>query len=90
MASFVATKVFFVFTSNYVLHHETKKRQKRVSDDIRQEDYKSDLILFNTSSSTANELNIWSRDIQQGDTKNACSLLQQNSKLTGLSVANVF
>ncbi|EPB82326.1 hypothetical protein HMPREF1544_10921 [Mucor circinelloides 1006PhL] len=48
-----------------------KKRQKRVSDDIRQEDYKPDLILINTSSSTANELNTWSRDIQQGDTKNA-------------------
>jgi len=74
MASFVATTVFFAFIPNYCTM-KLKKRQKRVSDDIRQEDYKPDLILINTSSSTANELNTWSRDIQQGDTKNACSLL---------------
>jgi len=61
-----------------------RDRKKRVLGHIKQEDYKPDLTLINTSSSTVNVSGTWNRDIKQEDTKNDSNLLQQDGKSTGL------
>ena len=65
-----------------------KDKQKRVSNDIKQEDKKSVINLINTPSSTFIESNAYSFNIKQEDTKNDSSLLQQEGKATGLSIVN--
>ena len=66
-----------------------RDRKKRVLDHIKQEDYKPDLTLINTSSSTVNVSGTWNRDIKQEDTKNNSNLLQQDSKSIGLCIINL-
>ncbi|KAL9540089.1 hypothetical protein PS6_010921 [Mucor atramentarius] len=55
-----------------------RNRQRHISNDIKQEDHKSDLNLINTPSSTVNETSAFSFSIKQEDTKNYKSLLQQD------------
>ncbi|KAL9538801.1 hypothetical protein PS6_011452, partial [Mucor atramentarius] len=57
-----------------------RDRQKRVSNDIKQEDKKSVINLINTPSSTFIESNAYSFNIKQEDTKNDSSLLQQDDR----------
>jgi len=65
-----------------------RNRQKRVSNDIKQEDTKAVISLIDTPSSTFIESNAYSFNIKQEDTKNDSSLLQQDGKATGLSIVN--
>ncbi|KAG1115432.1 hypothetical protein G6F42_013939 [Rhizopus arrhizus] len=55
-----------------------RDRQKRVSNDIKQEDKKAVIDLINTPSSAPNESNAYSFNIKQEDTKNDSSFLQQD------------
>ncbi|KAL7319930.1 hypothetical protein PS15m_012298 [Mucor circinelloides] len=55
-----------------------RDRQKRASNDIKQEDKKAVINLINTPSSALNESNAYSFNIKQEDTKNDSSLLQQD------------
>ncbi|KAL9547773.1 hypothetical protein PS6_006961 [Mucor atramentarius] len=57
-----------------------RDRQKRVSNDIKQEDTKAGITLTNTSSTTVDVSNTWIRDIKQEDTKNDSSLSQQDGR----------
>ncbi|EPB91950.1 hypothetical protein HMPREF1544_01244 [Mucor circinelloides 1006PhL] len=58
-----------------------RDRQKRVSNDIKQEDKKAVINLINTPSSALNESDAYSFNIKQEDTKNDSSLLQQDERL---------
>ncbi|EPB84475.1 hypothetical protein HMPREF1544_08779 [Mucor circinelloides 1006PhL] len=60
-----------------------RNRQGHVSNNIKQEDHKSDLTLINTPSSTVNETKAFSLGIKQEDTKNYKSLLKQDDKFKG-------
>ncbi|KAL7329107.1 hypothetical protein PS15p_212306 [Mucor circinelloides] len=55
-----------------------RDRQKRVSNDIKQEDKKAGINLIDTPASALNESNAYSSNIKQEDTKNDSSLLQQD------------
>ncbi|EPB91955.1 hypothetical protein HMPREF1544_01249 [Mucor circinelloides 1006PhL] len=55
-----------------------RDRQKRVSNDIEQEDTKAGINLIDTSSSMFKESSAYSFNIKQEDTKNDSSLLQQD------------
>ncbi|KAL7313785.1 hypothetical protein PS15m_012358 [Mucor circinelloides] len=55
-----------------------RDRQKRVSNDIKQEDKKVVINLIDTPSSALNESNAYNSNIKQEDTKNDNSLLQQD------------
>ncbi|EPB89692.1 hypothetical protein HMPREF1544_03492 [Mucor circinelloides 1006PhL] len=55
-----------------------RDRQKRVSNDIKQEDKKAVIDFIDTPSSVPNESNAYSSNIKQEDTKNDNNLLQQN------------
>ncbi|KAL9550297.1 hypothetical protein PS6_005624 [Mucor atramentarius] len=57
-----------------------RDRQKRVSSDIKQEDYKFDPTPINLSFSTVNESSTCNLDIKQEDSKNYSSLLKQNGR----------
>ncbi|EPB91956.1 hypothetical protein HMPREF1544_01250 [Mucor circinelloides 1006PhL] len=57
-----------------------RDRQKRVSNDIKQEDKKAAINLIDTPSSTFNESSAYSFNIKQEDTKNDNSLLQQDDR----------
>ncbi|EPB82208.1 hypothetical protein HMPREF1544_11052 [Mucor circinelloides 1006PhL] len=57
-----------------------RDRQKRVSSDIKQEDYKFDPTSINLSFSTVNESSTCNLDIKQEDTKNYSSLLKHNGR----------
>ncbi|KAG1083311.1 hypothetical protein G6F42_022258 [Rhizopus arrhizus] len=65
-----------------------RDRQKRVSNDIKQEDKKAVIDFIDTPSSVPNESNAYSSNIKQEDTKNDNNLLQQNGKATGLAIVN--
>ena len=65
-----------------------RDRQKRVSNDIKQEDTKAVINLIDTPSSTFIESDAYSFNIKQEDTKNDSSLMQQDGKATGLSIVN--
>ncbi|KAL9547872.1 hypothetical protein PS6_006901 [Mucor atramentarius] len=57
-----------------------RDRQKRVSNDIKQEDSKAGIALIDTPSSTFNESSAYSFNIKQEDTKNDSSLQQQDDR----------
>ncbi|KAL7329108.1 hypothetical protein PS15p_212307 [Mucor circinelloides] len=57
-----------------------RDRQKRVSNDIKQEDTKAGINLIDTPSSMFNESSAYSFNIKQEDTKNDSSLLQQDDR----------
>ncbi|EPB91973.1 hypothetical protein HMPREF1544_01267 [Mucor circinelloides 1006PhL] len=57
-----------------------RDKQKRVSNDIKQEDKKAVINLIDTPSSALNESNTCSFNIKQEDTKNDSSLLQQDDR----------
>ena len=84
---FVAVSGFFVFFSNQFTM-KLRDRQKRVSNDIKQEDTKAGINLIDTPSSMFKESSAYSFNIKQEDTKNDSSLLQQEGKATGLSIVN--
>ena len=67
-----------------------RDRQKRIWTDIKQEDTKAGITLTNTSSTTVDVSNTWICDIKQEDIKNDSSLSQQNGKVTGLFIMNLF
>jgi len=79
-----------MFSSNE-FSMKLRDRQKRISTDIKQEDTKAGISLTNASSTTVDVLNTWIRDsIKQEDTKNDSSSPQQNGKVTGLFIMNLF
>lgn len=78
----------FAFSSNQFTM-KLRNRQGHVSNNIKQEDHKSDLTLINTPSSTVNETKAFSLGIKQEDTKNYKSLLKQDGKSAGLSTVNI-
>ncbi|KAL9538799.1 hypothetical protein PS6_011450, partial [Mucor atramentarius] len=57
-----------------------RDRQKRVLDNIKQEDKKAAINLIDTPSSAPNESSVYSFNIKQEDTKNDSSLLQQDER----------
>ncbi|KAL9549970.1 hypothetical protein PS6_005793 [Mucor atramentarius] len=57
-----------------------RERQKRVSNDIKQEDKKAVINLIDTPASALNESNAYSSNIKQEDTKNDSSLMQQDDR----------
>jgi len=67
-----------------------RDRQKRLLDNIKQEDSKAGIVRIDTPSSTFNDSSAYSFNIKQEDTKNDSSLLQQDGKATGLSIVNTF
>jgi len=54
-----------------------RDKQENALGDVRQEEQKADIALIKTSSSTLNEINTVSLNINQEDIKNDSSLLKQ-------------
>ncbi|KAG1078573.1 hypothetical protein G6F42_024200 [Rhizopus arrhizus] len=84
--SFAAVSGFVFFSNQFTM--KLRDRQKRVSNDIKQEDKKAAINLIDTPSSTFNESSAYSFNIKQEDTKNDNNLLQQDGKSTGLSIVS--
>ncbi|EPB91943.1 hypothetical protein HMPREF1544_01237 [Mucor circinelloides 1006PhL] len=57
-----------------------RDRQKRLLDNIKQEDSKAGIVRIDTPSSTFNDSSAYSFNIKQEDTKNDSSLLQQDDR----------
>lgn len=66
-----------------------RDRKKRVFDNIKQEDYKSNFTRTNIPSFTVTQSSTCSLNIKQEDSKNEINLLQQDGKLTGLLIVNI-
>ncbi|KAL9543067.1 hypothetical protein PS6_009481 [Mucor atramentarius] len=60
-----------------------RNRQKRASDNIKQEDYKPNFTSINVSSSTVDEPNACDYSIKQEDVKNQSNLLKQDDEFEG-------